>query len=252
MVKLKVWLRIFMKKINYLNKEVKEQIKYLKQVNAVSVVLNELVLKYDNITITDVNEDAFAYNISFKTTAYNMAATINRIYRTLDIACEALPYISKYYIDDNSCVLKGKEYKNNERKVFQNSENNSVNHVFKYQNKSDLFDISIMNSHDLVNEDLIVSILLCLNLEDGKVKEILDALCKYIDFQNSELKIRKNDGSNLIIYMGTLTKYVEYQKFDDHDEKIYLENGTFLKEVTEREKIDDVIPYVKKIGKKEK
>lgn len=241
-----------MKKINYANKEIKEQISDLKTKVIVRTILEELFRMYENILITDVSETSRKYIILFQANEINYKAEIDYIYRRLVITNDKINYSMHYHIDANSSYPLGKGYQYNHQTVFLKETNDKHFHLFNYYNGKNKYTISILNDKENINEELIVNLLLSCNFENQDLTKFIDELRIYVKLEDTELTIKRDDDSIIKIQMGVLTNYVQYRTTEDYNEKVYLDKGEFIREVTYHEKVNDFVMPNIKVLKKEK
>lgn len=243
---------MFTKKIKFTDKKSQSELRLKAKSNfVVNNAIDELERIFNDITVTDYqvlgDEHIVLMDLLDNT---NVKAKVNVLYRTMDINSDDWDYTIKYQILKNSCNLLGKEYNKNNRQVLCNHSFNDKIYSFIYKDESNFYEINIIKTVGLIDHIAIIYKLLeCKQVT--RIKDVLEVIKDYVNLENIELNIRGNAEkvSNIIIYHGVITRYVEYLMKENGRIKIFLQNGKFYIERTEREDLaEDFIPYVKKIG----
>lgn len=241
-----------MKKIRYANKEIKGKIRNCKD-NILATSLELLMSKYTDVMVLDIKESDNKILLSCCSNECDFNVCIDKLSHRLLLSSYAFPYQEEYTVADLSWALLGKIYQAGNQSVYLADSYDKVNHYYHFKGENVYFDISINGYNYPINDELIIRYLLSLNIEEAKTIDILNLLNRIIDLKEVNLKISKSDNNILTIYNGVLTKYIDYEKRDGVIYKTYLDKDKFYVEKTTKEEVnDDIVPFVKKLTRKEK
>lgn len=246
-----------MKNINFENNDLKKEFKNLiKEESFLSLILDDLEKKYQNIIIKNIinlqDEIKICLNCDDTEITINIDLKKNQtmlISSYLSYATIYPNYFKKAYFPI------GKLYTNNTRSLL-NKNMVKANGIYDKINVFELiindikYGITITEYTRKLNSILLINALLSDEYEINSIVDILKVIGNVININDYEIKITNllDNISSLIIDKGELTKYVEYNENDNYKEKIYLENDNFYIEKTTKEKIDDREVLVKKMG----
>ncbi len=245
-----------MKTIKYANDDIERRYKkVVKKTFGFETVIEQL-FETDDMVVVDVYDDQDMIEMLLKVNEKIVKVEINYNDKIASFMCNDWLYTILYRITPTKLFIPlGYKYINGNRNVVSEksirfSSSSYTVHVFKLQVDDDIYEIMINEGEEQIIEEQIILSLINPNNRITRIKDILEILSHCLSLASSEIKIKKYDdkGSIVIVYKGTVTKYVEYLKEDDIEMKIYLEDGKFFVKKTIREEVDDVIPFVKKIG----
>ena len=247
-----------MSSIDFANVDIKKQYKLiLKEEGFLTGLLSSLEKEYQSIIIKDIlnNEkniqliiecDGIVINIDIdlennRTVLKSPSWEYEMIYS--NYVKRIYELVGKLYRKNNRSILKKYHMKINsiydKMKSFELTVNNKVYTIIITEFKTKLNDKIIFDS--LLDEDHDINCMI----------DIFKILNTILDINEYEIKISNlNEKGMMIVDRGKLTKYVEFREKENYKEKIYLENNEFFIEKTTKEKFDEEIPFVKKIGEK--
>ena len=251
MEKWRVLLEMFSKKIKFANKNLKKILTEEYQNNALMGVINELEYSFKYLIITDYKSIGAEKHISMICpNNQEIEAVVNALNWTMTLKCPSWDCNIKYQVYPNSCLKLGKEYHKDDHVVLYNNSQDNRMHYFTYQDKDNYYEINITKFSGTIDNMKIVDTLLN-SKSITRIKDVMDILVNLVELENVEINIKNNkfNLSNIIIYKGRLTKYVEYIEKENERDLIYMQEGKFYIERTKKEELgEEIVPYVKKIG----
>ena len=245
---------MFAKKIKYASKILQNDIKdFIKNNPILDTILYEIELKYEDSMLYDFSSSENSFDFVFKTNKEEVIRGIfNRKNETLRLKGDEWDHYLLYQVGPNSCIPIGREYWSITRNVIIKKNYSEKSQSILYRDSNNSFTIIISKLSGPIDGILIVNALLDEKNKITRIKDILDIINNVFDLSDIELNIKSVDSiniSNIILYCGKLTKYIEYFETNNLKEKIYLQEGVFYVEKTIKERLEEErIPYVKKIG----
>ena len=242
---------MFSEKIKFANKKLKKIIMDEAKNNNLRGVIDELEYSFKSLTITDYQSiGAERYISMISSNNQKIEAVVNFLNWTMTLKNPNWDCNIIYQVYPRSCIRLGKEYYKDDRVVLCHFNQDNRVYNFTYRDKEQFYRINIACFSGTIDTTKIVDTLLnCKSIT--RIKDILDIFVGLIKLENVEINIKNNQYnlSNIIIYRGRLTKYVEYIEKENGRDLIYMQEGKFYIEKTEKEELEEeMVPYVKKIG----
>ena len=244
-------------KINYCNNTIKREFKnILKEEQNLYGIINYLEKGYKEIMVDNIIIDKDLLRIYLICDESLLIINIDFLKKQTLLISPNWQYeliFSNNFA--NICMPIGRLYKNKYRSVL----NKSIKYLNTFYSKIKMFDLNVLNStysitidelESDINERLVINVLLDENNIINNINDVLTVLSKVIDMNNFEIKVNTlGDKSDVIIINhGNLIKYIFHRDGEKYKEKIYLENNEFYIEKKVKERFDEDIPYIKKLG----
>ena len=244
-------------KISFENNEIKKVFKsILKEEKFLYIIINYIEDEYKKMIIKDIKINNEELNIYLLCDNSDVLIKVDFIKDYTSVSNQNIPYelIFANHITEMGIPI-GKLYKSEDRKLL----NKSANYLNTVYSKMKMYELSVANKtygiiineyEEKFNERLIINKLLDTKIDINSINDIISVINEVININDFEIKINLL-GENpdvLIMDHGVLTKYIFHKESDEYKEKIYLKNNEFYKEKTIREKINEEIPLIKKIG----
>ena len=157
----------------------------------------------------------------------------------------------------NMCMPVGKLYQNSDRSIMDKSVkylNTAYAKIKTYDLviSNNLYGITINEYEKKLDSRLLIETLLDEKNVINNINDLLIVISNVININDYEIKVNTfgNKLDVIILNNGFLTKYIYHEDKGEYQEKIYLEDKAFYRERTVKEKIEEDIPLVKRIGER--
>lgn len=255
MVKWRVWLKRFMKKISFIDGETKKYYKRILHDHPVlaKIMMTEFQLDNKSIRIEKITNELYGINILVNDRGKLITVTIELLNKEIIIKDRSLSYQTIY--DDNlNCVIpKYYEYCNNQRKILRKI-NVPIKPVYqsvyalilKENDKS--YNITLVGGEKNFDISVLIQNLLTYVKDINNIRDLLITISNLLDLSYFVIKLSDNNGSLIRIDNGNLMDYLEYRDANDEKQKIILKNNEFIMERRIKEKCCEEVSYIKKLG----
>lgn len=244
-------------KINFENNEIKKVFKsIIREEKYLCDVIGYLEREYKEIVIISIFPSENRLEINLKCDNSSVSVNINFDKNQTLVVCNEWPYSLVFANSITRIGLPiGKLYQNNERLLMDKSikYNNTIYDKMKAYDlitNNNTFGITINEYEKKLNKKALIEALLNEKNNTENINDIFNIINGVININDYEIKINTYGSKSDVIITnnGALTRYIYHRENDEYKEKIYLENNMFYREKTVKEKIDDDIPLIKRIG----
>lgn len=242
---------------DFKNNEIRKKFKnILKNQKFLTEILNYLEREYREIIVEDVVYSEKMLEVILKCDTSMVSINVDLGKNETMIICPSWPYtvVFSNYVT-KSGIPVSRVYRKGERSIIDRSVKYidspySKVKIYELVTPSENYNITVNEFDKPLDKDLLINNLLDSNNYINDINDVFIIIKKTIDISSFEIKINttKYKSDVLIVYEGSLTKYIFYKENDKYKEKIYLENNDFFSEKTIKEKIEGDNPLIKKIG----